>query len=154
MKIVEQTELSNEQKSRIVELWNAEYPSALAHSGIASFDDYLSNLADKKHFLVFDETGEIAGWTCVFGRDNARWFSIIIDGKAQGKGLGVMLIDAIKATEKQFFGWVIVSEDYEKANGEKYRSPLGFYKRIGFIVHDGEKLFKENISGVKIEWNA
>jgi len=40
-----------------------------------------------------------------------------------------------------------------KANGKPYKSPLGFYKKIGFLVHTDEKLIKAEISGVKIEWN-
>jgi ribosomal protein S18 acetylase RimI-like enzyme len=154
MKIVEQSELSNEQKSRIIEMWNAEYPLNIAHSGISSFDEYLNKLGDKKHFLLVDEAGEILGWAMIFVRDEAKWFAIIVDAKLQGKGFGIKLLDVLKAAEHRFFGWVIETDEYEKANGEKYRSPLGFYKKIGFIVHEEEKLIKENISGVKIEWNA
>ena len=154
MKIVEQNELSTEQKSRIVEMWNAEYPSSLVHSGISSFEDYLNKLGDQKHFLLVDEAGEISGWAMIFVRDEAKWFAIIIDSKLQGKGFGIKLLDALKAAENHFYGWVIDTDDFRKANGEKYRSPLGFYKKIGFIVHEDEKLIKENISGVKIEWKA
>lgn len=154
MKIIERTELTNEQKSRIVEMWNAEYPSSLAHSGIESFDEYLNSLGEKKHFLLVDERGEIAAWACVFVRDGAKWFAIIVDGKTQGKGFGVKVLDALKASETRLFGWVIDTNDHKKANGENYRSPLLFYKKIGFTVHENEKLVKQNISGVKIEWNA
>ncbi len=154
MKIVEQSELSKEQKSRIIEMWNAEYPLSLAHSGISSFDDYLNKLGDQRHFLLVDVAGEISGWAMIFVRDEAKWFAIIIDSKLQGKGFGIKLLDALKSAGNHFFGWVIDTDNYQKANGEKYRSPLGFYKKIGFIVHENEKLIKQNISGVKIEWNA
>ncbi len=154
MKIVEQSELSNEQKSRIVEMWNAEYPLNIAHPDISSFDDYLDKLGDKKHFLLIDESEKIVGWAMLFERDGAKWFAIIVDGNSQGKGYGIKLLDALKAAEKRFFGWVIEMDDFEKANGERYRSPLEFYKKIGFIVHENEKLIKENISGIKIEWNG
>ena len=43
-------------------------------------------------------------------------------------------------------------QDDRKTNGETYKSPLGFYRKIGFTVHEGERLEKEEISGVKIEW--
>ena len=154
MKIVEQSELSNEEKSRIIEMWNAEYPLSLAHSGISSFDDYLNKLGDKKHFLLIDEAGEIVGWAMIFVRDEAKWFAIIVDSKLQGKGFGIKLIDTLKAAENHFFGWVVETDNYQKANGENYRSPLLFYKKIGFKIHENEKLVKQNISGVKIEWNA
>lgn len=154
MKIVEQTELSDEQKSRIIEMWNAEYPQDIAHSGIPGFNEYLNKLTDRKHFLLIDESGEIVGWAMMFLRDGARWFAIIVDGKVQGKGFGIKLLDALKAAEDNFFGWVIDTGDFKKANGENYRSPLGFYKKIGFKLHENEQLIKQNIKGVKIEWNA
>lgn len=154
MKIIEQNRLSDEQKARIIEMWNAEYPANLAHPDVSSFDEYLNNLGDKKHFLLFDESGEIVGWAMTFVRDNARWFAIIIDGKTQGKGFGLKLINALKSAETQLFGWVIDTDNYKKANGENYRSPLGFYKKIGFIVHENEIIIKENITGIKIEWNG
>src|SRR5687768_7352318 len=126
MKIIEQNELSTEQKTRIIEMWNAEYPASLMHSGILSFDEYLDNLGEKRHFLLFDAAETLAGWAMLFERDEAKWFAIIIDGKAQGKGFGVKLIDALKAAEQRFFGWVIENDDFSKSNGEIYRSPLGF----------------------------
>ncbi|MGI9056875.1 MAG: GNAT family N-acetyltransferase [Pyrinomonadaceae bacterium] len=154
MKIVEQIDLSNAQKTRIIKMWNVEYPLSLAHSGISSFDEYLEKLGDKRHFLLVDSSGEIVGWAMLFERDEAHWFAIIVDGSVQGKGLGIKLLDALKSVEKNFFGWVIAKDDFVKANGEKYRSPLGFYKKIGFNIHENEKLVKQNISGIKIEWNG
>lgn len=154
MKIVEESELTIMQKKRIVEIWNAEYPASIAHPDLAGFNDYLNNLGEKRHFLLFDENENIIGWTMLFVRDGAKWFAILVDGKFQGKGCGVKLIDALKSVEKQFFGWVIDNDDHIKANGTAYKSPLGFYKKIGFLVHTDEKLVKEEISGVKIEWNG
>lgn len=154
MKIIEQSELSAEQKARVVEMWNAEYPASISYGDISGFDDYLNDLGAKRHFLLIVETGEIAGWAMLFDRENARWFAIIIDGKMQGKGFGVKLVEALKAAEPRFFGWVIESDRYLKSNGAPYRSPLGFYRKIGFAVHADEKISKQEISGVKIEWNA
>lgn len=154
MNIIEQNELSNTQKMRIIEMWNAEYPASLAHSGISSFDDYLNKLGEKKHFLLFDDAGKIAAWAMIFERDGAKWFAIIVDGKTQGKGFGVKVLDALKSAEKRLFGWVIDTDNYKKANGEIYRSPLGFYEKIGFIIHENERIIKQEISGVKIEWKA
>jgi ribosomal protein S18 acetylase RimI-like enzyme len=154
MKIAVQDELSTIQKSRIIQMWNAEYPLSLAHPDISSFDEYLNDLDGKKHFLLIAESNEIAGWAMIFERENAKWFAIIIDGKTQGKGFGIKLIDALKTAENHFFGWVIDNDDYRKSNGEIYRSPLGFYKKLGFKVHENQKLIKQNICGVKIEWKA
>lgn len=154
MKIVENVELTVEQKERIVEMWNAEYPASIMHPDLASFDDYLNNVGEKRHFLMFDENEMLVGWAMLFVRDGAKWFAIIVAEKVQGKGFGAKLVDALKSAEKRFFGWVIDNDDSVKLNGKPYKSPLGFYKKIGFAVHTEEKLIKQEISGVKIEWNG
>jgi hypothetical protein len=153
MKIVEQSDLTLEQKARIVEMWNAEYPLSLSYSQISGFDEYLAQLGNKKHFLLIDSDDQIVGWALTFDRDQARWFAIIIDEKIQGKGFGIKLIEALKTAEKRLFGWVIDNDDCPRSNGQSYKSPLGFYRKTGFIVHENEKIVKEQISGVKIEWN-
>lgn len=154
MRIVEQTELSADQKSRIVELWNNEYPENLAFSGVSGFEDYLSKHGNGKHFLLFDSAEKIVGWALIFDRDDARWFAIIVDGRMHGQGCGTRLIDELKAAENWLFGWVIDHSDSKKLNGERYDSPLGFYKKLGFRVHENDRIEKDGISGVKIEWNA
>lgn len=154
MKIIEQPKLSITQKSRIVEMWNAEYPTSLSYSDISGFDEYLNNLSDKKHFLLINSSNEIVGWALTFEREMTRWFAVIIDEKIQGKGFGVKLVDALKATEEKIFGWVIDNDECLKSNGKNYRSPLNFYRKIGFIIHENERIEKQQISGVKIEWKA
>lgn len=154
MKIIEQKEISTEQKIRVVQMWNAEYPAAISYSDISGFDDYLNNLGSKRHFFLIDSADEIVGWALIFERENAMWFAIIIDEKAQGQGFGGKLVEALKASEKRFFGWVIDNDENIKSNGERYKSPLGFYKKIGFRIFENERIEKQKISGVKIEWNA
>lgn len=154
MKIIEQTELSATQKSRIVELWNAEYPLALAYSETSQFDEYLARLNNKRHFLLLAAAGQIVGWALAFDRDRSRWFAIIIDEKIQGQGGGTRLMNRLKETEKRLFGWVIDHNRAVKLNGERYRSPLGFYEKIGFRICPAERLEMAQISGVKIEWTA
>ena len=80
MKIVEQDNLSDEQKARVVEWWNAEYPASISYADVSGFDEYLNNRADKRHFLLIDEeqADEIVGWALTFERDAARWFTIVI----------------------------------------------------------------------------
>ncbi len=152
MQIIEQSKLTSVQKNRIVELWNAEYPENLAFSEVSGFDVYLNERPNQKHFLLMSAANEIIGWVCAFEREGARWFAIIIDERHQGKGFGVKLIDTLKAAKNQFFGWVIDHSDSRKSNGETYQSPLGFYRKLGFTVHESERIEKDGISGVKIEW--
>jgi len=154
MQIVEQNELSADQKSEVVRMWNAEYPANLAYSDVSEFDDYLNNLENKKHFLLINSSDEIVGWALLFDRENARWFAILIDEKIQGQGFGIKLIDALKAAENRFFGWVIDHNDSEKLNGKFYKSPLGFYRKIGFRILENERIDTDKMSGVKIEWNT
>ncbi|MEZ5427981.1 MAG: GNAT family N-acetyltransferase [Pyrinomonadaceae bacterium] len=154
MRIIEQSELTAGQKARIVELWNAEYPLTLAHRKDSEFDEYLNGLSRKRHFLLFGESDELIGWAITFDRDGGRWFAIIIDGRTKGKGYGTRLIDKLKETESRLFGWVIDHSNSLKLNGDRYISPLGFYKKIGFSVCPGERIENHKMSGVKIEWNA
>jgi len=49
-------------------------------------------------------------------------------------------------------GWVVDGERYIKSNGEKYLSPLEFYKKNDFEILVGERLETEKISAVKIKW--
>ena len=152
MQIIIRNELTSAQKNRIIELWNAEYPENLSFSEVSEFDVYLNERPRQKHFLLINAANEVVGWACIFERESARWFAIIIDGIEQGKGFGAKLIDALKAAENQLFGWVVDHSDSKKSNGETYQSPLGFYRKIGFTVHEGERIEKEGVSGVKIEW--
>lgn len=154
MKIVEQTELTPGQKSRIVELWNAEYPLSLAYTKDEKFDEYLNGLSGIRYFLLFDQAGEIRGWAITFNRENARWFAIIVDSTIQGRGYGVKLMNRLKETENKLFGWVIDHNNSRKLNGDKYISPLGFYKKIGFRVLENKRLESAKMSAVCIEWNA
>ena len=152
--IIEQRDLSIEQKLKIVEMWNTEYPENITHPDISSFDNYLKNRGDKRHFLLIDRSNNICGWAMTFVRDNAKWFTIIIDQRMQGAGLGKKLLDTLKTAEKRLSGWVIDTENYKKTNGEIYDSPLLFYKKLGFTVSENERLKNDRISAVKIEWKV
>jgi ribosomal protein S18 acetylase RimI-like enzyme len=154
MEIVSQNDLTARQKARIVELWNAEYPASIAYSDVSGFDEYLNNLGERKHYLLVDGSGEILGWAMIFQREGAKWFAIIVDGRVQDQGYGLKLLEALQRAEKRLFGWVIDHNKSLRANGEPYRSPLAFYRKTGFRVHDSEKIVKQDISGVKIEWTA
>ncbi|HEY8562137.1 MAG TPA: GNAT family N-acetyltransferase [Pyrinomonadaceae bacterium] len=154
MKITRTVNLSSEQKQRIVELWNNEYPVRLRHSGTASLDEYLSKLGNPEHYLLTDDAGNIKGWLACFVRDEEKWFAMIVDTSEQKKGYGSRLLDAVKEFETEISGWAIDHETDVKANGEAYRSPLGFYEKNGFEILSDIRLETDAMSAVRIKWRV
>lgn len=143
--------LTDEEKEVILTLWNNEYPASISYSGIGDLDAFLDK-TNLRHFLMTDENGNIKGWLAVFDRQTERWFSIIVDSREQKKGFGKMLLDKVKESEQELNGWVVDSAGNLKLDGSEYFSPVGFYKKIGFEILDGERLENGKISAVKIKW--
>ena len=150
--LAEQSELSEESKKQVLELWNQEYPLNLAHSSVEDFNDYLSGLSNPVHILAIGDKGSLCGWYCGFERDGEMWFAIILHADAQGAGLGTLLLEEGKRKAKELNAWVIDHNRYLKRNGEVYQSPLGFYKRNGFEELSQVRLEGDGISAVKIKW--
>ena len=79
--------LSESEKEAIRILWNSEYPHVIQHKNKEHFEEYLSQLKNKKHTLII-KNNEVLGWYCDFIRKNELWFAMIIDAKLQGFGEG------------------------------------------------------------------
>jgi GNAT superfamily N-acetyltransferase len=152
MRIERTRNLTAEQKEIITRLWNAEYPNQLEYDGVADFEEFLGKIAEHRHFLLFDENENIGGWLVSFTRENERWFSIIVDGSRQKKGFGTAILNEVKKLESDLNGWVVAHDEYFKTSGEKYLSPIGFYKKNGFRVLSDVRLEKEDFFAVKIKW--
>ena len=153
MKIEKTETLTHIQKEIIMRLWNAEYPKQLAFGGINDLDGFLNSLTNQLHFLLLDENEKIKGWLVSFTRESERWFSIIIDTGEKGKGYGTTLLNEVKNFESDINGWVVDHNDYLKINGEKYWSPIEFYKKNGFSVLNDQRHEREDFSAVKINWS-
>lgn len=145
------SKLSTTEKEAILQMWNTEYPKRMHHADLQALDRYLEKLENTVHYLATDEGDGILGWLAVFTRDSERWLVIIIDERAQGKGICAALLEQVKATERILNGWVVDHDDYLKPDGSPYRSPLAFYQKHGFI-QQGERLEGEDISAVKVRW--
>lgn len=152
MKITKTDALSEDRKQSIVRLWNAEYPARLRHADTASFDEYLSKLGAPAHYLLIDDARELKGWLAAFVRDGEKWFAMIIDTSEQKKGYGSSLLSEVKQHETEINGWVMDLEEDAKANGETYRSPLGFYLKNDFEILRDVRLENEKMKAVKIRW--
>ncbi|MGD1843092.1 MAG: GNAT family N-acetyltransferase [Thermonemataceae bacterium] len=152
MNIEKVPELDNHQKTTIISIWNAVYPNFLNYGHVRDFNVYLSKLSATEHFLVFSEK-ELVGWAAKFERNNDKWFVILVESNNQHSGIGTHLMDKIKENEKKLSGWVIDNDQYIKANGEPYLSPLKFYKKTGFEV-TSERLNDDNFTAVKVEWKS
>ena len=146
-------QLSAHQKSGIIHIWNNEYPQQLQYHSPEEFDTYLSKLKDCEHIIFEAEGGQIIGWLMVFWRDDAKWFAMILDSAFQKQGLGSHLLNLAKERNTQLNGWATDHENYRKANGEIYRSPLTFYQKNGFQILTETRFENEILSSVKIQWN-
>ena len=152
MRIEQKEDLTEAEKEIVTRLWNAEYPQNLKYGSVADFEEFLNKQTEQRHFLLFDDAGKLRGWLMTFTRDSERWFSVIIDTSEQKKGYGTALLQEIKTHETEINGWVVAHDDYLKMNGEKYLSPLDFYRKNGFAVLTDVKLEKPDFIAVKINW--
>ncbi|MBN2732381.1 MAG: GNAT family N-acetyltransferase [Balneolaceae bacterium] len=152
MKFIKTENLNTRQKNQIFTLWNQEYPEKLLLSNVAAFEEYLQNIDDKHHILLCDKHGTIKGWLIYFMRDGERCFAMIIDPSVQGKGWGSKFLDEAKKCNSELNGWVVDHSSELKQNGEKYVSPIGFYKKNGFQVLSDIVTTKEGINGIKVIW--
>ncbi len=153
MKITKTENLSEVQKQSIIRLWNAEYPAQIQHSGIDSFDDYLSMKGNLEHYLLTDTDENIKGWLATFMRDGEKWFALLVDSSEQKKGYGTQLLNEVKEFENEINGWAIDQNKDVKANGETYLSPIGFYLKNDFEILNDVRLETETVSAVKIKWS-
>ena len=143
--------LDLKSKKEIIELWNEEYPIQLNYKKIEDFEIYLENLNNCIHYLIQDSNNTIKGWAFKFERDNKKWFAVIIAKEFQGIGIGKNLLEKIKTNETELLGWVINHSNDDKKNGEKYISPINFYKKCDFTITT-ERLQSNLISAIKIKW--
>ncbi|MBG7612842.1 hypothetical protein IU405_11350 [Polaribacter sp. BAL334] len=52
LKIIKTTELNEQAKQQVLELWNNEYPEKLSYNSLIEFDYYLQNLNNLSHYLL------------------------------------------------------------------------------------------------------
>jgi GNAT superfamily N-acetyltransferase len=152
MKIHQTTVLTLNQKQSLLELWNAEYPEKIRYTKLSEFDNYLDGLSNKEHYLLVDNQNQILGWAFTFFREQEDWFGIIIDSEIQGKGFGIFLLNELKKNKLILNGWVIDHENDLKQKKEPYLSPLEFYTKNGFLVHQNIRIENDKICAVKIRW--
>lgn len=148
MNIQQTKQLTDLQFQHINQLWNDEYPVTLKDR----FGLLLDGVKNYTHYLIEDEDKRIIAWAVEFEKDNEIRFSIIVDSKQQGKGLGQRLIKRLKEDLNEFYGWVIDHNNDLKANGEQYQSPLSFYEKQGFEVLHDTRVDTEMLKAVKIKW--
>jgi hypothetical protein len=154
MKIIQTTSLTLDQKQSLFELWNSEYPEKIGYNELSEFENYLDGLSNKEHYLLVDDQNQILGWAFTFFREQEDWFGIIINSKIHGKGFGILLLDELKKNKLVLNGWVIDHQNDLKQNNEPYLSPLDFYTKNGFLVHQNNRIENEKISAVKISWKS
>jgi GNAT superfamily N-acetyltransferase len=151
MEIVNTDSLTTEQKEQLVKLWNDQYPKALSLAGVQGFDEYLEKLLDKHHLLLLDH-GKVLGWLIYFMRDGERCFAMLLDTLLQGKGMGSALLRNAMEYNAELVGWVIDTNEHLKNDGSFYKSPVEFYKKVGFETIQDVATVKNGIKGVRVRW--
>ena len=134
---------------QVLELWNNSYPVGICYENLNELKSFLSPLGHKRHYIIRDQQN-IAAWIVTFDRDKKRWFSIIVNEKDQGQGLGKMLLTKVQSREPELNGWVVDHDRDVKKDGTPYKSPLAFYLKLGFQVDDNQRYEKPGISCVRI----
>jgi GNAT superfamily N-acetyltransferase len=149
MKIIKTKKLNELQISQINDLWNDEYPLKLKDR----FPILLDGADWYNHYIILDEEQNVIAWAVDFEKEKQIRFSIIVASKHKGKGLGGLLIEKLKAENKEFYGWVIDHNDDLKINGENYQSPMPFYLKHGFEILNDIRIDNEMIKAVLIKWS-
>lgn len=140
--------LSTNQSQQINQLWNDEYPKNLNNR----FPLLIQDTTDHNHYILSDQFNVILAWAVAFLREEEIWFSIIVSSANHKKGYGKMLINSLKKYNTELNGWVIDHNNYIKANGEQYDSPMGFYLKNDFKIIADDRIETDILSAVKIYW--
>lgn len=148
MKIYTTKHLTETQFQQINQLWNEEYPVNLKDR----FPLLLHDVENYTHYYIEDDDQQIIAWAVEFEKENEIRFSIIVNSKLQGKGLGTLLIKRLQEDLDEFYGWVIDHNTDKKQNGENYQSPLQFYIKQGFEILNDIRIDSEMIKAVKIKY--
>ncbi|MDP9081926.1 MAG: GNAT family N-acetyltransferase [Bacteroidota bacterium] len=152
MKIITTPTLSEQQKERVLQIWNTEYPVKLRMPGMVEFDTFLNTLINPEHYLMVDNDDVIIGWGNKYYIGDVTCFFIMISGEIHGKGYGTTLLNELKKGEKQLFGWAIDHNNDIKADGRPYPSPINFYIKNNFTINTERRLEDEQLSAVNILW--
>lgn len=148
--IIKTHHLTDHQFHQINQLWNDEYPLKLKDR----FGILLEGVEHYHHYLIEDEDKNILAWAVEFEKDNETRFSIIVNAKQQGKGLGSQLIKRLKEDLEEFYGWAIDHDNDKKENGENYRSPLPFYIEQGFEIMNDTRIDNDMLKALKIKMSV
>lgn len=148
MEIIQTKTLSSVQSEQLNSLWNKEYPLKLKDR----FPILLEGTTWHNHFVIEDSNGLVNAWAVMFEQSQQIRFSIIVSKDHQGKGLGKTLLDQMKLTHNEFYGWVIDHNNDLKLNGENYVSPLPFYLKQGFEIIPNQRIDTEMIQAVLVGW--
>jgi GNAT superfamily N-acetyltransferase len=149
MEIIKTKTLSEKQSSQINQLWNDEYPIKLKDR----FTILLDGADWHNHYIIEDTEQNVIAWALDFEKEKQIRFSIIVDTKHKGKGIGELLITKLKEETEEFYGWVIDHNNDLKSNGTYYQTPMPFYLKHGFEILENIRLDNEMIKAVLIKWS-
>jgi len=143
--------VTDTQLASILEAWNAVYPVQL-HMEPEALRAFIDQDESAVQYLSDNADGRMQGWGLCFERDGDRWFSLLVIEDRQGQGIGSAILRAMQSDEAELNGWVIDHGRDKLSSGKPYRSPLPFYRRLGFTICHDTRWEDHRISAAKIRW--
>ncbi|MHA1228142.1 MAG: GNAT family N-acetyltransferase [Candidatus Hodarchaeales archaeon] len=149
--------LNDEVIMRYSRWWNQEYPVIFDRMTIKSVQRLFSEHRTTWEILLAQKetTNEPVGLLILqheLIKNRQNWFTIVVDRKYQGRGVGSTLIDKAKSLVEQLHGWVIPFNDYKREDGSYYKSPFNFYLKQGFKIGDDFFVEKKDLHLVEVYW--
>jgi len=135
----------------LCQLWNAVYPVEIEMASGEALQNMVES-ANCKHYTIRDQGATLEAWLAVFDRYDTRWFSIIVSPAAQGRGYGKALLAYAKTIEPILEGWVVQSESHLLITGENYKSPIAFYKKLGFRLNPNRFPTDDKLDVICMKW--
>jgi GNAT superfamily N-acetyltransferase len=144
-------EFTDSELAALYQLWNQEYPQSIAYHNCQELIHYLSLLNNLNHVLILKEE-KVVGWYWDFMRDGNQNFAMILGRNFQGLGIGTACLNRAKTKHSQLFGWVVDRDEFKRADGSTYPSPVAFYVKNGFEILADKRFESEKLSTVQILW--
>ena len=138
---------------------NEEYPTILEPATLEHSEKWLRNpTRPSKYVTIRDKSDNPPSLVGVllfadhYDYPGCTWFSMVIKRDFQRRGLGRKLLEIVKSYSDELRAFCVEHNNYVKADGSVYPSPLDFYKKHGFFVGKNILKTESGLECVEIVW--